>query len=147
MPPDPFQLNRFVEAQAPIYTEVCAELRVGRKESHWMWFVFPKIDGLGFSGMARFYAVKSIEEASAYLQHQVLGRRLIECTEILLKHHGKSASEIFGFPDDLKLRSSMTLFAVVSEAGSIFHRVVEQFFNGEPDSRTLEWLALPQTSS
>jgi len=119
---DRFDLNRFVEAQEEIYPRALAEIKLSRKRSHWMWFIFPQIDGLGHSSTARLYAIKSKEEAKAYLDHPVLGKRLIECSEALLKIKGKSAEEIFGYPDDLKLRSSMTLFASVSEPDPIFSR-------------------------
>jgi uncharacterized protein (DUF1810 family) len=137
---DPFDLNRFVEAQAGVYGRALEELRAGQKESHWMWFIFPQIDGLGSSSTARFYAIKSRQEAKAYLKHPVLGQRLIECSEALLQLKGKSASEIFGFPDDLKLRSSMTLFATVSEPDSVFSRVLGQYFGSQEDEKTLELL-------
>jgi uncharacterized protein (DUF1810 family) len=137
---DPFRLSRFLDAQNPVYAGVCSELQRGRKESHWMWFIFPQLAGLGYSGTARFYAIKSVDEAKAFLQHQVLGKRLAECAELVLKHPEKSASRIFGFPDDLKLRSCMTLFASVSDPESVFHRVLDQFFGGEPDAKTLELL-------
>ncbi len=137
---DRFALNRFVQAQEEVYPRALAEIKRGQKRSHWMWFVFPQIDGLGYSSTARFYAIKSKEEAQAYLHHPLLGKRLIECSEILLRLMGKSASEVFGYPDDLKLRSSMTLFATVSEPDSVFHRVLGQYFSGEMDQKTLELL-------
>jgi len=137
---DPFDLNRFVEAQEPVYEEALAELRRGRKESHWMWFIFPQFDGLGSSSTARFYAIKSVAEAKAYLNHAILGPRLLECSNALLKLNGKPASEIFGFPDDLKLRSNMTLFAICSEPDSLFARVLDRYFGGRPDERTVELL-------
>ncbi len=137
---DPFNLNRFVEAQASTYVRALGEVRRGRKESHWMWFIFPQIDGLGHSSTARRYAIKSADEAKAYLEHSVLGPRLRECSQALLSYRGKSAADIFGFPDDLKLRSSMTLFATVSEPDSVFSRVLAQYFEGKPDPRTLDLL-------
>ena len=137
---DPFGLNRFLEAQAGVYERALAELKRGRKESHWMWFIFPQIDGLGRSSTARFYAIKSAKEAKAYLDHPLLGQRLIECSNALLQSRGKSASDIFGFPDDLKLRSSMTLFASISGPDSVFSRVIGQYFAGQPDQRTIELL-------
>ncbi len=137
---DRFGLNRFVQAQEEVYPRALAELKLGRKRSHWMWFVFPQIDGLGYSSTAKFYAIKSKDEAKAYLDHALLGKRLRECAEALLKIEGKSAAEIFGYPDDLKLRSSLTLFASVSPAVSVFSRVLAQYFGGEPDQRTLELL-------
>ena len=139
-PDDRFDLNRFVHAQAGVYPRALAELKLGRKRSHWMWFIFPQIDGLGYSSAAKFYAIKSKDEAKAYLDHPLLGQRLMECAAALLKIEGKSAAEIFGYPDDLKLRSSMTLFASASAADSVFSRVLAQYFEGEPDQRTLELL-------
>ena len=139
---DPFELIRFVEAQDGVYERALAELKQGLKESHWMWFIFPQIEGLGSSSMARFYSIKSVNEAKAYLEHPWLGQRLIECSNALLQHSGKSASDIFGFPDDLKLRSSMTLFASISESEpeSVFSRVLEQYFAGQLDQQTLDTL-------
>src|SRR5438552_788440 len=109
-----YDLQRFVEAQDPVYEQVCAELRRGKKTSHWMWFVFPQLSGLGTSAMSRRYAISSVEEAAAYLRHPILGPRLIECAELVLQVSGKTANEIFGSPDDLKFRSSMSLFARAS---------------------------------
>ena len=137
---DRFDLNRFVQAQEEVYPRALAELKLGRKRSHWMWFIFPQIEGLGYSSTANFYAIKSKDEAKAYLDHPLLGKRLRECAEALLKIEGKSAAEIFGYPDDLKLRSSMTLFASASAADSVFSRVLAQYFGGEPGQRTLELL-------
>jgi uncharacterized protein (DUF1810 family) len=137
---DPFDLNRFVEAQAGMYDRALAELKRGDKRSHWMWFIFPQIDGLGHSSTAQFFAIKSVDEAKAYLTHAVLGPRLIECSTVLLQLKGLSASDVFGFPDDLKLRSSMTLFASVSEPDSAFSRVLQQYYQGQPDEKTLELL-------
>ncbi len=137
---DPFDLARFVTAQEGVYDAALAELRSGRKRTHWMWFVFPQIDGLGHSPISKHYAIKSLAEARAYLDHPVLGPRLRECAEALLAVDGRSASEIFGYPDDLKLKSSMTLFARVAEPGSAFDRVLAQFFGGEEDTGTLRLL-------
>lgn len=139
-PEDRFDLNRFVQAQEEIYSRALAEINRGRKQSHWMWFVFPQIDGLGYSSTARFYAIKSRDEAQAYLTHPLLGKRLFECSEALLKIKAKSAEEIFGYPDDLKLRSCMTLFASISEAGSVFSRVLDQYYGGQADPQTLALL-------
>lgn len=139
-PEDPFELSRFASAQQGIHESVVAELRGGRKRSHWMWFVFPQLNGLGSSPTAVRYAIKSREEARQYLQHPVLGARLIECANLLLAVQGRSASEIFGYPDDLKLKSSMTLFASIAEPDSIFVRVLEKYFDGEQDHRTLDLL-------
>ncbi len=137
---DPHDLNRFVTAQAPVYQSVLSELRDGAKRTHWMWFIFPQIEGLGSSATSRYYAIKSREEAQQYLAHPVLGPRLLECAEAALSIKGKSAREIFGSPDDMKLRSSMTLFAAVAGAESAFARVLNQYFSGQPDARTLELL-------
>ena len=137
---DPLYLGRFASAQAGIYDRVLAELRCGQKRTHWMWFVFPQIDGLAYSSTSQKYAIKSIQEARAYLSHPVLGARLRECAEAVLATEGRSASEIFGYPDDLKLRSSMTLFAYVSDPGSVFVRVLDKYFHGEQDARTLQIL-------
>ena len=138
---DPHDLQRFVAAQDGVYPRALEELRRGSKRSHWMWFVFPQIDGLGRSEMARRYAIRSREEARAYLRHEVLGPRLRECADALLGVEGKTADDVMGFPDDLKLQSSMTLFAHVSDLGSVFHRVLEKFYGGSPDAKTLELLA------
>lgn len=137
---DPFRLHRFVDAQNPIIDAVRAELRNGRKTSHWMWFVFPQMQGLGHSDMARRFAISSIEEARAYLAHPVLGPRLIECTELLLAVKDRSAAEILGFPDDRKLHSSMTLFARAADDPSPFNASLQRYFNGEPDRATLGML-------
>jgi uncharacterized protein (DUF1810 family) len=139
-PDDRFDLNRFVQAQEEVYPRALAELKLGRKRSHWMWFIFPQIAGLGHSSTAKFYAIKSKDEARAYLDHPLLGKRLKECAEALLKVEGKSATEILDYPDDLKLRSSMTLFGSASAADSVFTRVLDQYFESEPDQRTLEIL-------
>ena len=135
-------LSRFVEAQAPDYDRALAELRGGRKRSHWMWYVFPQIEGLGFSPTTRRYSIKSLAEAEAYLRHPVLGRRLVECAEAALGVEGRSASEIFGSPDDLKLRSCATLFACVSPAGSVFERLIAKYFQGGRDDKTLDLLGM-----
>jgi uncharacterized protein (DUF1810 family) len=138
---DPFDLSRFVHAQESIYDSVLAELRSGQKRSHWMWFVFPQIHGLGHSPTAQHYAIKSIEEARQYHSHPLLGARLLECTEAVLAVEGRSASAIFGYPDDLKLKSSMTLFSSVADTPhSLFSRVLEKYFLGEKDARTLQLL-------
>lgn len=134
---DPFDLNRFVQAQAPVYSDVRAELSGGCKRSHWMWFVFPQIDGLGFSATSRRYSIKSLDEAHAYLAHPLLGERLLECTRAVLAVEGRTAFEIFGSPDDMKLQSSMTLFAAISPAGSDFVVLLEKYFNSKRDPRTV----------
>lgn len=133
----PFDLTRFTSAQAGIYDRVLSELRTGQKRSHWMWYIFPQITGLGYSATAKYYAIKSTEEAREYLDHPVLGARLLECAETVLAIEGRSVSEIFGSPDDVKLRSSMTLFASISEPGSVFALVLDKFFNGHRDHKTL----------
>jgi uncharacterized protein (DUF1810 family) len=137
---DPFVLDRFVSAQGPIYGQVLAELNGGRKRSHWMWFIFPQIAGLGHSSTSRYYAIKSRGEADAYLNHPVLGPRLVECAEALLAIEGRTASAIMGYPDDLKLRSCMTLFERVAGPGSVFSRVLEKYYAGGRDERTLRLL-------
>ena len=138
---DGFNLGRFVDAQAPVYAEALAELRRGRKESHWMWFIFPQLAGLGHSAMARFYAIGSLDEARAYLAHEVLGPRLGQCTEAVLAHRGRGAEAIFGPIDAMKLRSSMTLFeAAAGEAGT-FGQALDSFFDGARDAATLELIA------
>ncbi len=134
---DPFDLRRFISAQERVYPDVLAELMAGQKLTHWMWFIFPQIDGLGHSSTTKYFAIKSLEEARQYLSHPVLGPRLLECTEAVLAIEGRSVSEIFGDPDDLKLRSSMTLFAFVAGPHSVFARVLEKYFSGKRDARTL----------
>ncbi len=137
---DPFDLDRFVQAQAADYERAFAEIRSGRKRSHWMWYIFPQIDGLGFSSTSRRYSIKSLAEAEAYLNHPVLGPRLVECAEAVLNVEGRSALEIFGSPDDMKLRSSATLFASVAPAGSVFARLINKYYNGQPDVKSLRLL-------
>jgi uncharacterized protein (DUF1810 family) len=133
-------LNRFIEAQQNIYPQVLEEIRSGRKSTHWMWFIFPQIEGLGHSSTAKYYSIKSIEEAKKYIGHPVLGKRLLECSNTLLNIDDKSANEIFGYPDDLKLRSSMTLFNFVAPQHKVFANVLEKYFAGEPDQQTLSIL-------
>ena len=137
---DPDTLQRFVEAQQPIYPQALAELQAGRKRSHWMWFVFPQIQGLGHSEMARRYAITNAEEARAYLAHPLLGPRLQDCTRALLRHADRSAREVLGTPDDLKFRSSMTLFAAVADEPALFEQALEAFFDDKADRLTLERL-------
>jgi uncharacterized protein (DUF1810 family) len=140
---DPYDLNRFVEAQEGVYEQALAEIRGGRKRSHWMWFVFPQIDGLGSSPTAKRYAIKTRAEAEAYLAHPVLGPRLVACAEAAAAVPGPaSALDVFGSPDDLKLRSSVTLFACVSPDGSAFDRVLGRYFRGERDPATLRLLSV-----
>ena len=137
---DVYDLDRFISAQEGIYESVLAELQNGEKRSHWMWFIFPQIDGLGFSATTKYYSIKNKEEARHYLNHPVLGPRLLQCTELLLAIEGKSVREIFDFPDDKKLKSSMTLFATVSDPDSVFAHVLEKYFDGERDERTTSLL-------
>jgi uncharacterized protein (DUF1810 family) len=143
---DPHDLDRFVQAQEGDYERALSEVRAGRKRSHWMWYVFPQYDGLGFSPTSRRYSIKSVAEAEAYLAHPVLGPRLTECAEAALRVEGRSALEVFGPPDDMKLRSCATLFAHVSPAGSVFERLLSKYFDGECDDRTLRLIgAAPKT--
>lgn len=136
---DPYDLERFVRAQATDYDQALAELREGRKRSHWMWYIFPQIEGLGLSPMSRQYAIKSAAEARAYLDHPVLGPRLNECATVVYNIAGRSAFEILGAPDDMKLRSSATLFASVS-GGGIFEQLIQKYFAGQHDEKTLKRL-------
>jgi uncharacterized protein (DUF1810 family) len=134
-------LSRFVQAQQPVMDDVRAELAAGRKRTHWMWFVFPQLRGLGHSAMARHYGIASREEAAAYLAHPVLGARLRECVELVLAVQGRTAHEIFGSPDDLKLRSCLTLFREIDAPDGVFGRALARFFEGQPDPMTLQLLA------
>jgi uncharacterized protein (DUF1810 family) len=134
---DSFDLNRFVTAQEQDYAHALAEIRSGWKENHWMWYIFPQFDGLGFSATSKLYAIRSVAEARAYLAHPVLGPRLIECAGAVLGVEGRSATDIFDSPDDLKLRSSATLFASVSPPGSVFDRLLGKYFGGKRDEKTL----------
>jgi uncharacterized protein (DUF1810 family) len=136
---DAFDLKRFVDAQAPVYPRVLAELRQGEKQSHWMWFIFPQLAGLGHSPMAQRYASASRDEAAAYLGHAVLGPRLAECTALINAVEGRTIREILGSPDDLKFHSSMTLFGAVSKE-SEFAAAIEKFYRGTPDRKTLQLL-------
>jgi uncharacterized protein (DUF1810 family) len=137
---DEFKLQRFIDAQAPVIDRIRDELRAGRKRSHWMWFVFPQIAGLGRSETARHYAIASLAEARAYLAHPLLGSRLRECSALVLAVTGRSAQEILGAPDDLKFRSSMTLFAKADPAAEVFRACLEKYFDGRPDAATLALL-------
>lgn len=137
---DPYNLQRFVDAQDRAYDHVRSELHTGRKFGHWMWFVFPQIEGLGHSATAKRFAISSLTEAQAYLRHPVLGPRLIECTELVNAITGRTANQIFGYPDDLKLRSSMTLFAHAAPGRPIFQEVLDRYFNGAKDPLTTERL-------
>ena len=139
---DPHDLARFVDAQAGDYETALAEVGRGRKASHWMWYIFPQVDGLGFSSMSRRYAIRSAEEARAYLDHPVLGPRLVEIAEAALGVEGRSAREIFGSPDDMKLKSSATLFAGVTPPDSAFSRLLDKYFRGERDGETIRLLGM-----
>jgi uncharacterized protein (DUF1810 family) len=143
VPDDPYDLDRFVRAQEIHYNQALSEIRNGRKRTHWMWYIFPQLEGLGSSPTSVRYSISGLDEAEAYLADPVLGPRLVECAEAVLLHEALGASAIFGHPDDLKLRSSATLFARVSPAGSVFHRIIDTFFKGQPDETTLRWLHLP----
>ena len=137
---DPYNLQRFVQAQNPVFDQVLRELRSGVKTGHWMWFIFPQIKGLGHSPVSMEFAISSRDEARAYLQHPVLGPRLKECTRLVLQLESRSVEEIFGSPDDMKFRSSMTLFAHVSPEDEIFLRALDKYFGGAPDRLTLDRL-------
>jgi len=139
---DPYDLTRFVRAQEKDYECALSEIRSGRKRTHWMWYIFPQVDGLAFSSTSRYYAIKSIEEAKAYLDHPILGPRLLECAEAVVHVEGRSATEIFGSPDDLKLRSCATLFACVSPRDSVFERLLQKYYRGGRDGKTLQLLGI-----
>jgi uncharacterized protein (DUF1810 family) len=134
---DPYDLTRFIRAQGPAYDQAMSEIRRGRKHSHWMWYIFPQFDGLGVSSTSRQYAIKSVAEAEAYLRHPVLGPRLVESVTAVLGVEGRSAFDVFGSPDDMKLQSCATLFASVSPAGSVFEQLLDRYFGGERDDKTL----------
>ena len=138
---DEYNLQRFLDAQDQVYDEVIGELRAGRKSSHWMWFIFPQITGLGHSGMAEKFAITSLEEAKAYLQHPVLGPRLKECTQLVLNVEGHSAEQIFGYPDNLKFRSCLTLLMAATTDNKVFNDALLKYFDGKPDTVTLDILA------
>ena len=142
---DPYDLERFVEAQHGVFDGACAELRRGRKTGHWIWFIFPQIAGLGFSAMSQRYSIQSLDEARAYLEHPVLGTRLREVCEIVNGIQGRSVHEIFGSPDDMKLRSSMTLFAHAAEDNAVFLEVLRKYFGGVEDARTVELMVSAST--
>jgi uncharacterized protein (DUF1810 family) len=139
---DPHDLSRFVRAQQNDFEQALSEITSGKKRTHWMWYIFPQVDGLAFSSTSKHYSIKSIEEAKAYLDHPVLGPRLLECAQAVVRVEGRSATEIFGSPDDVKLRSSATLFAYVLPLGSVFDRLLEKYFHGEPDRKTLRLLGV-----
>lgn len=134
------ELVRFLEAQNQVYLKALAEVRNGRKESHWMWFIFPQVKGLGWSDTAKFYGIADLDEAAAYLAHPVLGKHLVEISQAVLDVDGKTATEIFGSPDDMKLRSCMTLFAKVPGADAVFEKVLDKYFGGSHDEYTEELL-------
>ncbi|MGX0956858.1 uncharacterized protein (DUF1810 family) [Pseudomonas viridiflava] len=135
---DAYNLQRFVEAQQPVFAQVLAELEDGKKRSHWMWFVFPQIRGLGRSDMAQRYAISSLDEARAYLKHPVLGPRLEQCAHLIAPQVERTARQIFSSPDDLKLHSSMTLFRLAAPDRPVFQEVLDTFFDGEPDAMTVK---------
>ncbi len=139
---DPYELSRFVRAQKHVYADALSEITNGRKRTHWMWFVFPQLAGLGVSATSQRYAIATVDEARAYLDHPILGPRLLECSESLLRVEGRSATAILGTPDDLKLRSCATLFASVSPPGSVFERVLEKYYGGARDPKTLRLLGM-----
>jgi uncharacterized protein (DUF1810 family) len=141
---DIYHLSRFVEAQDPVFDRVMDELRAGRKTSHWMWFIFPQLQGLGRSEMAARFAISGIAEARAYVQHDVLGPRLEDCVKTVLLHHGMSAGQIFGSPDDLKFRSCLTLFRSAQPGSSLYQQALDRFYSGEPDRKTLLLLEQPR---
>jgi len=137
---DEFLLQRFIQAQSHLYSDVVSELKQGHKISHWMWFIFPQVEGLGRTSTAEKYAIKSIEEAKAYIAHPILGNRLRECTELVLEIDGCSANQIFGYPDDLKFNSSITLFKQVAEDNKIFKDATVKYFDGQEDILTINLL-------
>jgi uncharacterized protein (DUF1810 family) len=137
---DPHNLQRFVDAQTPVYPQVCDELRGGCKQGHWMWFIFPQVAGLGSSEMARRFAIASLDEARAYLEHPILGPRLRECARLVCQVEGRSARQMFGGVDEMKFRSSMTLFAKAAAGQSVFEECLEKFFGGQRDPATLDRL-------
>lgn len=131
-------LKRFLDTQENDFESALAEIKRGRKQSHWMWYIFPQIAGLGFSSTSKFYAIKDRAEAESYLAHPVLGERLVEISEALLEIEGKTANQIFGSPDDVKLKSSMTLFGSLENAHPVFQKVLDKYFDGTKDMRTLD---------
>jgi uncharacterized protein (DUF1810 family) len=139
---DPYDLDRFVRAQRDTYQRALAEIRAGEKRTHWMWYIFPQVYGLGFTPTSKLYAIRSVDEAWAYLDHPILGARLKACAEAALSVPGSSAHDIFGSPDDWKLRSSATLFSLVSPPGSLFEQMLDRFFEGERDPKTLRLLGM-----
>src|SRR5258705_13761938 len=144
---DPYNLQRFVDAQNPVFERVCAELRTGQKRGHWIWFIFPQLRGLGHSEMATKFAISSRDEAEEYLKHAVLGPRLRECTHLVMLVEGRSINQIFGYPDDLKFRSSMTLFASTTSDNEVFNDALQKYFEAAEDPLTLERLRLLKNRS
>jgi uncharacterized protein (DUF1810 family) len=140
MSEDLFALSRFIQAQEDVFELALAELQSGKKRSHWMWFIFPQFDGLGFSQTSKYFAIKSIEEAKAYLEHPLLGPRLLECAEAVMKIEGSTANDILGSPDDSKLKSCATLFDHSAGPGLVFDRLLEKYFQGKRDGKTLKLL-------
>jgi len=134
---DPYRLQRFLDAQNTVFEKVCSELREGRKQSHWMWFIFPQIAGLGSSAMSQRYGISSLQEAEAYLREPILGERLRLCTLLVVTIEGRSIEQIFGYPDDLKFQSSMTLFASTELENQIFKDALQKYFAGKLDKKTL----------
>ncbi|MEO6910727.1 MAG: DUF1810 domain-containing protein [Edaphobacter sp.] len=134
---DPYNLQRFLDAQKPVFNQVCAELRAGRKTGHWMWFIFPQLRGLGSSETAQFFAIGSLEEATQYLRHTILGPRLRECSRLVTAVQERTVDEILGYPDNLKLKSSMTLFAHASDDNQIFIDVLNRHFDSQYDAQTM----------
>jgi uncharacterized protein (DUF1810 family) len=139
---DPHDLRRFMEAQQGAYQRALAEISSGKKRSHWMWYIFPQFAGLGSSSTSQLYAIKTLDEARAYLAHPTLGPRLLACAQAVVDLEGRSATEIFGSPDDMKLRSCATLFASVSPADSVFHRLIGKYYGGAFDAKTLHLLGI-----
>jgi len=131
-------LQKFLDAQKSSYQTALTEIKNGRKRSHWMWYIFPQIQGLGFSETSKFYAIKDVSEAEAYLKHPVLGSRLIEISQVAAQLAPNNATQVFGSPDDMKLKSSMTLFAALDDAGPVFQSVLDKFFGGSRDAKTLQ---------
>lgn len=139
-----YNLDRFLTAQESVYSEALGEIKRGKKTGHWMWFIFPQIEGLGLSSISVFYSIKSKEEAIAFLNHRILGVRLVEISQALLAHKGKTALDIFGSPDDMKLKSCMTLFSLITDEASVFQQVLNIYFNGKSDDRTARILKLKE---
>ncbi len=140
-------LDRFIKAQERMYAVALDEIKRGKKLSHWMWYIFPQLRGLGMSSAAYTYGIAGLEEARAYLMHPILSARLFEISEMLLTHKDKAPEDIFGYTDAMKLRSSMTLFSLIGNGGSVFHKVLEQFYNGQPDAKTLELLKFEENAN